>query len=703
MSDRNRLRMRILSARKRLMTNPGEMGGFEYSNTGTEPNPSDIVKLLCLDFPEYCSVTDLESLVSREAQRAAQGSRTITSTSVSDSTGVVEISTPPPPPQLSLTKKRAREPTTSSTQSTVPLGAAKIRAPVVPSAPPSERFEDICGLDPKALFMIKNQVIMPLINRDICNKFLRTMPCPGVLICGSPGSGKTLLARAIAGESGGASFFPVSSTEIVAGISGESEEKIRQIFEAAKSCAPSIIIFDDIDVICPRSANRDLERRIVAQIQNCMDALSKDDTDGYVSVIATTSKPEVIDSSLRRSGRFDIEISLGMPDLVARRQILEKAIDKFFTAPIDIESVDLDEVAKKAAGFVGADLIRLVRETGMCAVKRFSANTDQTTMTIDDVEDQNVGNDGEKIFMDDFLTAVKYIEPSSRREGFSTVPSQTWEDVGSLETIKARLEQAVCLPIRRADLFAKLNRDTVMHGNDGVLLYGPPGCGKTLLAKAVANASGASFISVKGPELLNKYVGESERAVRQVFERARISPPCVIFFDEMDALCPRRDGSSGSSGATERVVNQMLTEMDGAGESNRGVIVIGATNRPDMVDPAMLRPGRLGILMYVPLPDVLARENILKTLLRKTQFDDSIDFSSIAQDTPRFSGADMACLVRSAITQAVVRLDQHGGPAVVTLNDIEKAKLSLRASVSAEEERKYLALRDSIEIAQMNS
>jgi ribosome biogenesis ATPase len=242
-----------------------------------------------------------------------------------------------------------------------------------------------------------------------------------------------------------------------------------------------------------------------------------------------------------------------------------------------------------------------------------------------------------------------------------------------------------------------------MHGNDGVLLYGPPGCGKTLLAKAVANASGASFISVKGPELLNKYVGESERAVRQVFERARISPPCVIFFDEMDALCPRRDGSSGSSGATERVVNQMLTEMDGAGESNRGVIVIGATNRPDMVDPAMLRPGRLGLLMYVPLPDAVARSNILRTLLRKTVYDESINFDQIGQETLRFSGADMACLVRSAITQAVVRLDTRGGPLVVSSEDFEKAKLTLRASVSEDEEKKYLALRDSIEIQQSST
>ena len=692
MSDRNRLRTRILSARKKLLSNPGEMGGFEYATPGTEPSPADIVKLLCLEFPEYCSTPDIEGIVSREAQRAALGNRTISSTTVVDTVSV-DISTPQstPPPQLSLTKKRARE-VTAPTSQQIPFGT-KMRAPVVPSPSPIERFGDICGLDPKALFMIKNQVILPLINREICNKFLRTMPCPGVLICGSPGSGKSLLARAIAGESG-AAFFPVSSTEIVAGISGESEEKIRQIFEAAKSCAPSIIVFDDVDVICPRSANRDLERRIVAQIQNCMDSLSKSDSDAYVSVIATTSKPEVIDSSLRRSGRFDIEISLGMPDLIARREILEKAIEKFFTAPIDPESVDLDQVAKKAAGFVGADLIRLVRETGMCAVKRYSqlSNSDNE-MDLDDTS---------QILMEDFLTAVKYIEPSSRREGFSTVPSQTWEDVGSLETIKARLEQAVCLPIRRADLFAKLNKDTVMHGNDGVLLYGPPGCGKTLLAKAVANASGASFISVKGPELLNKYVGESERAVRQVFERARISPPCVIFFDEMDALCPRRDGSSGSSGATERVVNQMLTEMDGAGESNRGVIVIGATNRPDMVDPAMLRPGRLGILMYVPLPDVVARENILKTLLRKTMFDDGIDFGALASETPRFSGADMACLVRSAITQAVVRLDTEGGKAVVTIEDFEKAKSCIRASVSAEEERKYLALRDSIELAQIN-
>jgi len=684
MSDRNRLRTRILSIRKRLIQNPGEFAGFEYSTPGTEPSANDVFKLLCLEFPEYCSVVDIEGIVSREVQRAALGNRVINTPVTEDK--IVEVITPSAP-QVGVTKKRAREP-----ESVNGIGGQKFRAPITPSPSPIERFTDVCGLDQKALFMIRNQVILPLTNQDVCNMFLRTMPCPGLLICGSAGSGKSLLARAIAGECEGTSFFPISSTEIVAGISGESEEKIRQIFEAAKTAAPSIIVFDDIDVICPRSANRDLERRIVAQIQNCMDSLSK--ADGFVSVIATTSKPEVVDSSLRRSGRFDIEITLGMPDLQARREILEKAIEKFFTAPLDT-SVDLDEVAKKAAGFVGADLIRLARETGMCAVKRYTANTEM-------VDDHRLPPMISSILMEDFLTAVKYIEPSSRREGFSTVPSQTWEDVGSLDTIKARLEQAVCLPIRRADLFAKLNKDTVMHGNDGVLLYGPPGCGKTLLAKAVANASGASFISVKGPELLNKYVGESERAVRSVFERARISPPCVIFFDEMDALCPRRDGSSGSSGATERVVNQMLTEMDGAGESNRGVIVIGATNRPDMVDPAILRPGRLGLLMYVPLPDSMARSNILKTLLRKTVFDPEIDFEQLGRDTSRFSGADMACLVRSAITQAVVRLDTIGGKGLVTNEDFEKAKQNIRASVSAEEESKYLALRDSIEIQQAN-
>ena len=676
------MRTRILSLRKKVMSNPSDYASFEYTEPGTEPTPGDLTKVLCLEFPEYCTVVDLENIVGRELTRVAAGSKIITGSPPPE----VAVETPTVP-AANATKKRSRE---TDGSSVTPIGGSKVRAPVVPSASPSERFEDVCGLDPVRLFQIRNQVILPLTSSDLCAKFVRSMPCPGILLCGAPGAGKSLLARAIAGESQ-ATFFPVSSTEIIAGISGESEERIRMIFEAAKAHAPSIIVFDDIDVICPRSANRDLERRIVAQIQNCMDSLSKAEH-GYVSVVATTSKPEVIDSSLRRSGRFDIEIPLGMPDLLARKAILEKAIEKYFTAHVG-ESVDLLEVAKKAAGFVGADLLRLVREAGMCAVKRALGD--------DEMADEEQ-HEASTVEMDDFLTAVKFIEPSSRREGFSTVPSQTWEDVGSLDTIKARLEQAVCLPIRRADLFAKLNRDTVMHGNDGVLLYGPPGCGKTLLAKAVANASGASFISVKGPELLNKYVGESERAVRQVFERARISPPCVIFFDEMDALCPRRDGSSGSSGATERVVNQMLTELDGAGESNRGVIVIGATNRPDMVDPAMLRPGRLGLLMYVPLPDTIARANILKTLLRKTSYDTQIDLEKISRETPRFSGADMACLVRSAITQAVVRLDKCGGEAVVASQDFERARYSIRASVSAEEEGKYLALRDSIELSQVN-
>ncbi len=694
------------------MQSPEELLGFEYSQApGTEPSVGDITKLLLLDFPQYARLEALDSHVAREVQRAVAGSRIM-----APETLVVPVT----PVVGGTVRKRGRDvvPDAGSGAPSGPIGGVKLRSPLSNSPCPLERFSDVCGLDQKSLFVVRNQVIQPLVNSALCGRFLKSMPCPGVLICGSPGSGKTLLARAIAGESS-ASFFPVSSTEIVAGISGESEEKIRQIFEAAKNAAPSIIVFDDIDVICPRSANRDLERRIVAQIQNCMDALAK--WEGYVAVVATTSKPEVIDSSLRRSGRFDIELSLGMPDLTARREILARALEKYFTASL-CRSVDLTEVAKKAAGFVGADLIRLVRETGMCAVERLAVAEE----AMEDLEEERFEEkkfEGKKfdgknfeekksssidpvhpslsaeVTMGDFLTALKYIEPSSRREGFSTVPSQTWEDVGSLETVKARLEQAVCLPIRRADLFAAIGG--VPSGGDGVLLYGPPGCGKTLLAKAVANASGASFISVKGPELLNKYVGESERAVRQVFERARISPPCVIFFDEIDALCPRRDGSNGSSGAAERVVNQMLTEMDGAGESNKGVVVIGATNRPDMVDPAMLRPGRLGLLMYVPLPDETARENILRTLLRKTKVEAGIDLKKLAHATPRFSGADMACLVRSAVTQAVVRLDATPNPKIdqvrVQLIDFELARTSLRASVSADEEKKYLSLRDEID------
>ena len=544
-----------------------------------------------------------------------------------------------------------------------------------PSPRPWERLEDVCGLDRRLSAQLTDLVVLPLRFPDLYARLLGgSSACSGLLLCGAGGTGKSLLGRALAGETG-ASFFPVNATELVCGVSGDSEQKLRALFDAARDAAPSLLLLDDIDSICPRSGGgRELERRIVAQLNACLDGLEH--APGIV-VVATTSRPEALDASLRRSGRFDTEISIGMPDLEGRAAILSRLAGRFPSGDLDIS-----ELAKLTAGYVGADLVRLAKEAGLAAAKR----------AINDC-----ANEEEVLIQQvDFLTAIPRVQPSSRREGFSTVPSVTWDDVGALSSLKAELDDTICLPIRQAPVFAALLGGGPGTGSflGGALLFGPPGCGKTLLAKAVANASGASFISVKGPELLNKYVGESERAVRQVFQRAANSSPCVIFFDEIDALCPRRNAEN--TGAQERVVNQMLTEMDGATGIASGVFVIAATNRPDMVDSAMLRPGRLGKLLYVPLPDEDGREDILRTLLRHTPCQQGLDISSLAKSAVRFSGADLNALFREAIASAVKRIDSgmatEENSAQVTSSDFQLALSKVKASVTEEAERSYLQL-----------
>ncbi|KAI5809637.1 ribosome biogenesis ATPase RIX7 [Peziza echinospora] len=552
-------------------------------------------------------------------------------------------------------------------------------------------------------------------------------PPRGVLLHGPPGCGKTMIANAIAGELG-FPFISVSAPSIVSGMSGESEKKLRDLFDEAREKAPCIMFLDEIDAITPKreSAQREMERRIVAQMLTCMDELTLEKTGGKpVMIIGATNRPDSLDPALRRAGRFDREICLGVPDENSRAQIL-RALSKKLRLTGDF---DFRQLAKMTPGFVGADLSALTAAAGVCAIKRIFATlktsvpaaveeqlngimgevaieeegeepesamdldmsepehvtvvesqvedvkgttiTTTTTTAVTFTESKHVPVQDKlttlhtflntfkapltaeelaplSITLPDFLTALPKIQPSSKREGFAVVPDVTWADIGALESVRVELQMAIVQPIKMPELYASVG----ITQPTGVLLWGPPGCGKTLLAKAVANESRANFISIRGPELLNKYVGESERAVRQVFSRARASTPCVIFFDELDALVPRRDDSL--SDASSRVVNTLLTELDGLSDRT-GVFVVGATNRPDVIDPAMLRPGRLDKPLLIDLPTPPERVLILRTLTKKTPLADGIDLEVIAMDDRcrNFSGADLANLVREAAVSAL--------------------------------------------------
>lgn len=409
--------------------------------------------------------------------------------------------------------------------------------------------------------------------------------------------GKTHLANSIAGQLG-VPYFRVSAPELVSGMSGESEARIRELFLAASDSAPSIVFMDELDAIAPKRSDggsgRGMEKRMVAQLLTCMDMLAPKYTrqGSPVIVLGATNRSDSIDPALRRAGRFDREILLGVPDEDARIGIL-----KTMTRDMKLSGdFDFKLLARKTPGYVGADVRSLTKEAAVIAINRIFKNVlvdqklpsdmaDQsgagaavTPLTIEEMEPLH-------ITMDDFLLAIPQVQPSSKREGFATVPGVSWDEIGALDSVRDELTLSVLEPIRNPEKFHALGIPLPA----GVMLYGPPGCGKTLLAKAIANESGANFISVKGPELLDKYVGESERSVRLVFERARASSPCVVFFDELDSLCPRRGSDSGGGGVSERVVNQLLTEMDGL-DSRRSVFVIAATNRPELIDPAMMRP-----------------------------------------------------------------------------------------------------------------
>ncbi|WP_292466347.1 CDC48 family AAA ATPase [Methanolobus sp.] len=522
-------------------------------------------------------------------------------------------------------------------------------------------YEDIGGLQ-RELGLVREMIELPLKHPELFNK-LGIDPPKGVLLYGPPGTGKTMIARAVASETD-ANFISVSGPEIVSKYYGESEQKLREIFEEAQRNAPTIIFIDEVDSIAPKRDEvvGEMERRIVAQLLSLMDGLA---SRGKVIVIAATNRPNSIDEALRRGGRFDREIEVGIPDSSGRLQVLY-----VHTRGMPLEDgLDLKEIAAVTHGFVGADLSSLCKEAAMHALRRLLPE-----LKIDDVEDEIPPEFIEKLEVSrkDFDEALKNIEPSAMREVFVEVPHVSWEDIGGLEGAKQELIEAVEWPLKYPELFDAVSTKPPR----GIMLFGPPGTGKTMLAKAVATESEANFISIKGPELLSRYVGESERAVRETFRKAKQAAPTIIFFDEIDSMASER-GSSVDAHATERVVSQILTEIDGV-EELKDVVIIAATNRPDIVDPALLRPGRFDRLIYVRPPDRPGREKIFKIHLDDKPLAEGVNVRELADITEGYVGADIESICREASMLALREIITPG------LSKEEAMERAARLKITAE-------------------
>ena len=502
---------------------------------------------------------------------------------------------------------------------------------------PKVSYDDIGGLG-DAVKKIREMVELPLRHPELFKRLGVEAP-KGVLLHGPPGTGKTMLAKAVAGETS-SNFISIGGPEIVSKFYGESEGKLREIFKDAEENAPSIIFIDEIDSIAPKrdEVNGEEERRIVAQLLSLMDGLN---SRGKVVVIGATNRPNSIDEALRRPGRFDREIEIGIPDRDGRLEILE-----IHTRGMPLaDDVDLKWLADKTHGYAGADLSALTKEAAMAALRRVLPDVDLEAEEIPREVLNSIS-----VTKDDFKNALKDMQPSTMREVLIEKPNVRWEDIGALEEAKQELKEAVEWPLKFGKVFDHMNAKPPK----GILLYGPPGTGKTMLAKAVATESEANFIAVKGPEFLNKWVGESEKAVRETFRKARQASPCVIFMDEIDSIAPER-GTGGDSNVTERVISQMLTEMDGL-ESLNDVVVIAATNRPDIMDPALLRPGRFDKSIFIGPPDKESRKAIFGIHTKNRPLADDVDLEELADKTGGCTGADIAAICNEAVMNAVRHL-----------------------------------------------
>jgi len=531
------------------------------------------------------------------------------------------------------------------------VGPAHTEARTNPAGRATFSYEDIGGLK-REVQRVREIIELPLRFPEVFVRLGIDAP-KGVLLYGPPGCGKTLIARAVAHETD-VRFFSISGPEIMQKFYGESEGYLRKLFDDASKQAPSIIFIDEIDSIAPKreglGGEHQVERRVVAQLLSLMDGLK---ARGQVIVIAATNIPNAIDPALRRPGRFDREIGIPIPDRHGRLAILE-----IYTRGMPVASdVDLTRLADITHGFVGADLEALCREAAMICVRRIFPEIDFAQATLPYESLQKL-----ELCKDDFLAALREIEPSALREVFVEVPNTGWDDVGGLEAPKRLLRELLEWPLQHGDLFEAAGIKPLK----GVLLCGPPGCGKTLLAQAAASATQVNFISVKGPALMSKYIGESERAVREVFQKAKQAAPCLVFFDEIDALVPRRGSGASDAGVSERVVGQFLAELDGVEKLN-GVLILAATNRPDMVDPALLRPGRFDVVVEIALPDEAQRLAILQVQVRGKPVAANVDLASLAMRSAGLSGADLGAICNRAAMNAVrERIAQGSNPAPAT-------------------------------------
>ncbi len=543
---------------------------------------------------------------------------------------------------------------------------------------PTVTYEDIGGLK-EELMKVREMIELPLKHAELFER-LGIDPPKGVLLYGPPGTGKTLIAKAVANEAG-ANFYSIQGPEIMSKYYGQSEERLREKFEEAQKNSPSVLFIDELDSIAPKreEVTGEVERRVVAQLLTLMDGLSGR---GQVIVIGATNRDEAIDPALRRPGRFDREIEIGVPDRDGRKEVLQ-----IHTRGMPIEGAEeerdhlLSELSDVTHGFVGADLAALAREAAMKTLRRYLPDIDlEKPIPAETLEKM-------RVLPEDFKNALKEVEPSAMREVLVEIPKISWGDVGGLGDVKMKLREAVEMPLKDPDAFKRMG----IKPPRGILLYGPPGSGKTLLAKAVANESEANFISIKGPEVMSKWVGESEKAVRTIFKKAKQVAPCIVFLDELDAIAHRR-GFDNDSGVSERVVNQLLTSMDGL-ETLEGVVVIGATNRPDMVDPALLRTGRFDRILLVPAPDKAARLEILKVHTKSMPLE-AVDVDELAEELDGYTGADIEGLCREA---AMIALREKKDARKVSMVHFQEAIKVVRPSLDEDTVKFYENLGKTME------